>query len=290
MIKLNPYPIQCVTLINDFICYDADYADDKVIIFINNDPITASSNLQIHLNYLSEWYDKWRVKINQNKSVHTTFKLKQGICPNITLKNVQIPTSDTVKYLGLILDVRLTWNKHLRTKRITLNNHMHMLRHLIIRNKFSTLNTKLLIYKSLLKPIWTYGLQQCPAIHADDTIKKRQWRWVAIDMALPQTLHGLNIHIKFCDVITDIFLLHQASNRRLKPHPISRLKRLCTLAIFTFVLIFKYLYIILHLLFVFYNSVYHIARLYFLKMLIPQQHHKTIKYVHLVKIAKWPTK
>jgi hypothetical protein len=110
----------------------ADYADDKVIISINNDPITALSNLQIHLNYLSEWYDKWRVKINQNKFVHTTFTLKQGICPNITLKNLQIPTSDTVKYLGLILDKRLTWNKHLRTKKITLNNRMRMLRHLLI--------------------------------------------------------------------------------------------------------------------------------------------------------------
>jgi hypothetical protein len=32
----------------------ADYADDKVIISIINDPITASSNLQIRLNYLSE--------------------------------------------------------------------------------------------------------------------------------------------------------------------------------------------------------------------------------------------
>jgi hypothetical protein len=134
-----------------------DYAED-VIISINIDPITASSNLQIHLNYLSEWYDKWRVKINQNKSVHTAFTLKQGICPNITLKNVQIPTFDTVKYLGLTLDKRLIWNKHLRTKRITLNNRMRMLRPLLIRNKFSTLNTKLLIYKSLLKPIWTYGL------------------------------------------------------------------------------------------------------------------------------------
>lgn len=36
----------------------ADYADDKVIISINKGPITASSNLQIHLNYLSERYQR----------------------------------------------------------------------------------------------------------------------------------------------------------------------------------------------------------------------------------------
>jgi len=34
-----------------------------------------------------------------------------------------------------------------------------MLKTLIINNKHSKLNIKLLIYKSLLKPIWTYGLQ-----------------------------------------------------------------------------------------------------------------------------------
>lgn len=33
-----------------------------------------------------------------------------------------------------------------------------MLRLLLIRNKLSTLNTKLLFYKVLLKPIWMYGL------------------------------------------------------------------------------------------------------------------------------------
>jgi len=41
-----------------------DYADDKVILSINEDPLIASSNLQEHLNHLSNWYEKWRVKIN----------------------------------------------------------------------------------------------------------------------------------------------------------------------------------------------------------------------------------
>ncbi|KAE9523357.1 hypothetical protein AGLY_016305 [Aphis glycines] len=134
-----------------------------VILSINKDPIIASSNLQVHLNHLSEWYDIWRVKINQNKSIYTTFTLKQGICPNITLINVVIPKSDTV------LDKILTWEKHLQTKRLTLNNRMRMLRPLLIRNKGSTLNTKLIMYKSLLKPIWTYRLQLWGAAKKSNT-------------------------------------------------------------------------------------------------------------------------
>uniref|UniRef100_A0A2S2R798 Putative RNA-directed DNA polymerase n=1 Tax=Sipha flava TaxID=143950 RepID=A0A2S2R798_9HEMI len=34
-----------------------------------------------------------------------------------------------------------------------------MLKTLIVNNKHSKLNIKLLLYKSLLKPIWTYGLK-----------------------------------------------------------------------------------------------------------------------------------
>lgn len=119
----------------------ADYADDKVILSINEDSVIASSNLQMHLNHLSEWYEKWRVQINQNKSVHTTFTLKQGICPNITLNNIPIPTSDTVRYLGLILDKRLTWKNYLQSKRLSLNNRMRILRPLLIRNKCSPLTS-----------------------------------------------------------------------------------------------------------------------------------------------------
>lgn len=36
-----------------------DYANSKVIMSISEEPLTASSNLQMHLNLMSEWYEKW---------------------------------------------------------------------------------------------------------------------------------------------------------------------------------------------------------------------------------------
>ncbi|KAL4097406.1 hypothetical protein QTP88_022192 [Uroleucon formosanum] len=86
----------------------ADYADDKDLISIHENPLIASGNLQTHLNLISSWYTKWRIKLNHAKSIHTTFTLKHGLCPPVSLDNIPIPVSDTVKYLGLILDKRLT--------------------------------------------------------------------------------------------------------------------------------------------------------------------------------------
>jgi hypothetical protein len=61
----------------------AEFADDKAIISVHKDPHIASLNLQNHLDLMSVWYDKWRVKVNQTKSIHTTFTLRLPPCPEV---------------------------------------------------------------------------------------------------------------------------------------------------------------------------------------------------------------
>lgn len=85
--------------------------------------------------------------------------LLYSFCPNITVNNIPIPYFDTVKYLGLILNKKLIWNKHIKYKGLALNLPSRTLKTLLSKNKFTSLKIKLLIYKTLLKPIWTYGLQ-----------------------------------------------------------------------------------------------------------------------------------
>ena len=137
----------------------ADYADDKLIISLNENPIVASLNLQNYLSLMETWYKNWRIKVNQTKSNHTTFTLKLVQCPPVFLYGTQIPITSTVKYLGLTLDRRLTWAQHTRIKRLQLNLRLRMLKSLLVNNKHTNLNIKLLMYKSLIKPIWSYGLQ-----------------------------------------------------------------------------------------------------------------------------------
>jgi len=136
----------------------AEFADDKAIISVHEDPHIASLNLQNHLDLMSVWYDKWRVKVNQSKSIHSTFTLRLPPCPEVYLNNIPIPSSQSVKYLGLIFDRRLTWGPHIKAKKLALNERLRSVKPLI-SNKHTKLNTKLLIYKALIKPMWTYGLQ-----------------------------------------------------------------------------------------------------------------------------------
>jgi hypothetical protein len=75
-----------------------------------------------------------------------------------TKRNVQLPQEE-VKYLGLHLDRRLTWHKHIFAKRQQLGTTPTKIYWLLgLKSKLST-NNKFLIYKTILKPIWTYGIQ-----------------------------------------------------------------------------------------------------------------------------------
>ena len=50
----------------------ATYADDTASLASHDDPVMASNNLQIHLDKLQLWFRKWRIKVNESKSVHVT--------------------------------------------------------------------------------------------------------------------------------------------------------------------------------------------------------------------------
>jgi len=122
----------------------ATYADDTAILSSHPDSTTAYQNLQIHLDNISQWSTKWRIKINTDKSFHIPFTLRKAILPTIYFQNNPIQTTTQTKYLGLILDKSLTWGPHLKTKRKTLNTRHHLLRP-ILNSKFS-IDNKLLIY------------------------------------------------------------------------------------------------------------------------------------------------
>jgi hypothetical protein len=47
--------------------------------------------------------------------------VKFETCPPATINNIQILVQTEVKYLGLYLDQKLTWQKHIKTKRQQLN-------------------------------------------------------------------------------------------------------------------------------------------------------------------------
>ena len=80
----------------------ATFVDDVAVLSTNEDPVLATRHLQTHLASLAEWYTRWRMKVNQAKSVQVTFTTRKNTCPQLTFNNTPIPVVTEVKYLGLI--------------------------------------------------------------------------------------------------------------------------------------------------------------------------------------------
>lgn len=51
----------------------ATYADDTVLMTVSKSQEAATKKLQIVLNRVTEWMKNWKIKLNQQKSVHVTF-------------------------------------------------------------------------------------------------------------------------------------------------------------------------------------------------------------------------
>jgi hypothetical protein len=97
--------------------------------------------------------------MNEEKSKHVTCTLRRGNCPQLIFKQINIPQADAAKYLGLHLDRRLTWNRHISTLRKHLDLRTKELHWIIGKQSPLSLKNNLLIYKAILKPAWTYGIE-----------------------------------------------------------------------------------------------------------------------------------
>ena len=137
----------------------ATFADDTAVLASSANCAKASQTLQDGLTKIQEWLKRWRIKPSASKSVHTTFSLRREDCPPVTICGQQLPHNNPVKYLGMHLDRKLTWRNHIQAKRDELNMKYRGLYWLLGRNSKLSLDNKILIYKTILKPAWTYDIQ-----------------------------------------------------------------------------------------------------------------------------------
>lgn len=137
----------------------ATYADDTAIISSKETLSEASYMIQTELDKIQNWLHKWRIQINTEKSAHVTFAMRRGICPPVYLNSTEIPIRDSVKYLGMHLDRRLTWKSHIKAKQQHLNIKTKKMYWLLGSKSELDIENKLLLYKTILKPVWSYGIQ-----------------------------------------------------------------------------------------------------------------------------------
>lgn len=137
----------------------ATFADDTAIMAVGSTHAEAAEKVQLAVNKIHDWTKKWRIKLNETKSVHINFSNKQeNYCP-VYIDNKIIPYENSAKYLGMTLDAKLRWKVHVKKKRDELEIRFRKMNWLLGRHSALSVQNKILLYKQVLMPIWTYGIQ-----------------------------------------------------------------------------------------------------------------------------------
>jgi hypothetical protein len=143
--------------------------------------------------------------------VQVTFTARRINCPQVNINSIKIPVQTEAKYLGLYLDQKLTWQKHVQTKRQKLNLRLREISWRLGRKSNLSIENKLLLYKCIIKPIWTYGIQLWGCIKPANTkiIQIFQSKVLRLITNAPWYVSNLTLHndLQIPFVIEDIHRL-----------------------------------------------------------------------------------
>lgn len=135
------------------------FADDTVYLATAPKYDQTVALLQESLEEVQEWTSSDRSKLNASKSENVVFTNKSYVHTPLVLNRELIPHTMRAKYLGLIMDSKLRWKEHILKKRKQIQLKNRQMLWLIGRQSKLKLDNKLLLYKSMIRPIWAYGCQ-----------------------------------------------------------------------------------------------------------------------------------
>jgi len=131
------------------------YADDTAIIATSRTPVLLVSYLQSYLSHLERWLTEWRITINvsKNSAINFARAARRFIQPrSVTVFGEPINWVDTIRYLGVTLDKRLTWSPHIEQVSRRTAQRMGLLGYLLNRRSDLSIRNGVLLYKPLIRP------------------------------------------------------------------------------------------------------------------------------------------
>lgn len=138
----------------------AMFADDTAIYAHSFSAVVANAQLQLHSKMLLNYAEKWKIKINASKTEQIVFCRKQTnnrIFQPLRMDGVAIHHQPLAKYLGVQLDSRLNYQQHIKSALAKAHGMLKTIYPLLCKRSVLSVKNKLLLYKTMLRPILMYA-------------------------------------------------------------------------------------------------------------------------------------
>ncbi len=133
------------------------FADDLTMWITHVCPQIASGLLENDLDELNVWTRKWRLVINKTKTEVMCFTKSRAVQVTVKLDNISLAQVETKKCLGVNLDSKLSFTKHVENTRTKALKTLSSVSRLLNETGGMRSALGLMLYNSLVFPILTYA-------------------------------------------------------------------------------------------------------------------------------------
>ncbi len=130
------------------------FADDACLILSSKNPHDLENNVNNELEKINLWRKNNKLSVNFTKSKYLIFtNKKQNFSFKIHMDGTTLDRAEDMKYLGIIIDHKLKWNKHINYILNKISRVSYMLTKI---RYYIDLNSLKLLYYSLIHPHLIY--------------------------------------------------------------------------------------------------------------------------------------
>jgi hypothetical protein len=141
--------------INDTPAAPALFADDTFVYATEKHERRVLNQLHHGLTAVGSWCQCWNIKINEGKTQAIYFsKIHRMPGDDLQLNGRNTPFVNSVKYLSVIFDRRMTWRSHIE-KIAAKALGAYIRAYHIYKSKHLNANIKLIVYRAPIRPIMT---------------------------------------------------------------------------------------------------------------------------------------
>ena len=156
------------------------FADDSLV-YQHIQCQSDADQLQLDLDNLANWADTWQMKFNVSKCEHMSIVRQpdKHVAHTYKFNDTMLKDVDSIKYLGVNIDNRLSFDNHIQEISKKATNILHLL----MRNlKKAKSKTKTIAYKTICRPILEYASHvwsphKQKHIKGLEALNRKAYRW-----------------------------------------------------------------------------------------------------------------
>ena len=135
------------------------FANDNSLFSLGRDPNESSAKLGRDFGRVARWTHQWKISFNPDPSeqaveVHFSRKINPVDTPPVYFNNLAVASCETHKHLGLLLDERLAFDRHLEEMILRANKGVGLITSL---HRYLPRNSLLTIYKAFIRLYLDFG-------------------------------------------------------------------------------------------------------------------------------------